>query len=76
MPKRKYAHIKEIETQMIAVWEAGMNMKERYPDYRWRISCCGILCNPQKGCEAKCKVCSYPSSQRFLFQSFFQSVGI
>lgn len=38
-----------------------MNMKERYPDYRWRINYCGIFCNPQKGCEAKDKVRSYHS---------------
>ena len=29
----------------------------RSNDWRWRISCCGIFCNPQEGSESQGKVC-------------------
>ena len=32
-------------------------MKRRINAWRWRMNCCGIFCDPQKGSESKGKVC-------------------
>ena len=40
----------------------GWNLGNQLDAHINGVSCCGIFCSPQKGCEAKGKVCSNLSS--------------